>query len=389
VLYVNGEYLGIHNIREKVDNDYIASSYGIEEGTFDMVENEDFAEAGDLQAYNQLLTLLSRDLSNSADYNAVAEVVDIENFTDYVITEMATRNTSIDHNVMAWKPKEGGKWRWILMDLDRGFFDAGSNFIGFYLDQDPLILSDLFENQGYREYFAKRLNAHLFTTFNPVRMKALIDEHADAISSEIPRHIVAWQGTRSSYGDAMPSEEYWQEEVDNLRYFVKERPAALLADLQSYGFSGIASLTLETFPAGSGNIRMEGLKMPADVCSGPVVTGMNLHLDAEALPGYTFEGWVEMMPDTLVPEEATYRYFDAGSDPGTGWMQPGFNDSGWKEGAAQLGYGDDDETTVVNYGPASTDKYIATYFRKKFVASEQQLSAGKFFVHLLKDDLNW
>ena len=44
--FVNGQYLGITNIREKVDDDYIEKSYGLESGTFDLVENEDFAEAG-------------------------------------------------------------------------------------------------------------------------------------------------------------------------------------------------------------------------------------------------------------------------------------------------------------------------------------------------------
>lgn len=111
VVYVNGEYMGIHNIREKVDDDYIEKSYGLEPGSFDLVENEDFAEAGDLEAYRELEKLLSEDLSDNSKYNAVANLVDIENFTDYVITEMATGNTSIDHNVMAWKPKGSGKWK--------------------------------------------------------------------------------------------------------------------------------------------------------------------------------------------------------------------------------------------------------------------------------------
>ena len=41
-----------------------------------------------------------------------------------------------------------------------------------------------------------------------------------------------------------------------------------------------------------------------------------------------------------------------------------YNDSDWSTGYAEFGYGDGDETTVVNFGPDSDDKYISTYFRK-------------------------
>ena len=240
--------MGIHNIREKVDDDYIEKSYNIEPGSFDLIENEDYAEAGDLVAYKHLLNLLSRDLSVDANYNAVAGIVDIENFTDFVITEMASGNTSIDHNVMAWKPKDSGKWKWVLMDTDRGFIKPTSNLIDFYISKDELLLEELMENQSYKYYFAGRLAGQLYTSFNPERMKMLIDEHMLEIEAEIPGHISRWEGTTSSYGNAIPSVEYWRNEIGNLKTFAEARPFALLTDLQSYGFSGIANLTLAISP---------------------------------------------------------------------------------------------------------------------------------------------
>src|SRR5687768_13963903 len=68
--------------------------------------------------------------------------------------------------------------------------------------------------------------------------------------------------------------------------------------------------------------------------------------------------------DILIPTGATWKYLDNGSDQGTGWRAPGFNDSGWASGPAQLGYGDGDEATVVSYGNDSANKYITTYFRR-------------------------
>jgi len=59
----------------------------------------------------------------------------------------------------------------------------------------------------------------------------------------------------------------------------------------------------------------------------------------------------------------SWKYLDDGSNQGTAWRTPGFNDSSWAEGNAELGYGDGDEATVVSYGPSSNNKYITTYFR--------------------------
>jgi len=71
-------------------------------------------------------------------------------------------------------------------------------------------------------------------------------------------------------------------------------------------------------------------------------------------------------PRALVPMAATWKYLANGSDQGTAWQNTNFNDSAWSSGAAQLGYGDGDEQTDVNYGPNPGSKYITTYFRKTF-----------------------
>lgn len=70
--------------------------------------------------------------------------------------------------------------------------------------------------------------------------------------------------------------------------------------------------------------------------------------------------------DTLVPDGATWRYLDDGSNQGTAWRALGFDDSTWSAGPAELGYGDGDEATVVSFGPNASNKYITTYFRHDF-----------------------
>lgn len=68
----------------------------------------------------------------------------------------------------------------------------------------------------------------------------------------------------------------------------------------------------------------------------------------------------------IIPKNSIWSYNDSGVDLGTTWRELSYNDSSWKTGAAELGYGDGDETTVISYGPDPNNKYPTYYFRKKF-----------------------
>ncbi|MBI4602573.1 MAG: lamin tail domain-containing protein, partial [Planctomycetes bacterium] len=86
-----------------------------------------------------------------------------------------------------------------------------------------------------------------------------------------------------------------------------------------------------------------------------------------------------------VARGSRWRYRDDGSDQGTAWRAPGFNDAAWKEGPAQLGYGDGDEATVVGYGPDANDKYPTTYFRRAFDVADASEVIG-LTLRLVRDD---
>lgn len=73
---------------------------------------------------------------------------------------------------------------------------------------------------------------------------------------------------------------------------------------------------------------------------------------------------------TLINGGAVWKYSDTGQDLGTNWAQPDFDDAGWSEGPARLGYGDPTVATSVSYGPDATNKYPTTYFRRWFTVPE-------------------
>jgi hypothetical protein len=386
LVYVNGEYMGIHNIREKVNDDYIEKSYHLDSGSFDLVENEDFAESGDLQAYNDLLVLLNKELSDEANFDAVANVMDIENFTDYVIAEMAVANTSINHNVMAWKPKQSGKWRWILMDVDRGFFNPNDHLIDFYIDQTVWPFSKLLNNAGYKAYFGKRLADQLYTSYDPGRMMMLIDKQKQAIESELPKHVERWKGRTSSYGDALSSVDDWSNAVSALSTFVAQRPAALLKDLENYGFDGTSALSLGVFPKNSGTLSLNGLIVPHSENNGLYLNNVPVQLMAANRPGYEFVGWSEAEMVKLIQKGASWKYFDGGLALESSWKTSTYDDASWSVGMAQLGYGDGDEATEIGYGSDISDKHMTTYFRKTISITAAQKANSQIVLNLLCDD---
>src|SRR5687767_1319853 len=72
---------------------------------------------------------------------------------------------------------------------------------------------------------------------------------------------------------------------------------------------------------------------------------------------------------SLVSTGAVWKYLDNGFDQGTAWQVLAFDDTGWESGPGQLGYGDNDEATVVDFGPDTNNKFITTYFRHTFTVS--------------------
>jgi len=78
-----------------------------------------------------------------------------------------------------------------------------------------------------------------------------------------------------------------------------------------------------------------------------------------------------------------WRYLDDGTDQGTAWRRPGFDDTSWRSGIGEFGYGDGAERTPIRYGPNDGDKYIATYFRTTFTSTGTPTTAG---IYMRVDD---
>ena len=105
------------------------------------------------------------------------------------------------------------------------------------------------------------------------------------------------------------------------------------------------------------------------------------------------ELWLQNLPPVvftnvvLVASNSLWRYLDDGSDQGTAWRAPDFDDRGWSNGLAQLGFGDsprDEATLIRRVGPAGTTN-ITFYFRQAFTVADPTLFST-LRLWLLRDD---
>jgi len=387
VVYLNGEFLGIHNIREKVNEEYIETRYGLKSGTFDMIEGDQTVEAGDWEEWNHYKELWQKDLSVQANYNALVEIMDVENYTDFMVAQIWSHNTSVNHNPMAWKPKGSGQWRWIFTDGDRGFNNYADDYADWYAEKANMPFGSMLKNDGYRNYFCKRTADLLFTAFNPEEIQRQVTEHMKDIEPLMEQQVERWLGTTSSYsGNALTSTRQWRSRISYLRDFCNGRPIVLLWDMyENYGTGAPALLTL----TGKTGFDFNGLAINKDKWSGSYPTDMEITLTARERVGYTFKGWRENAVKKLISTGSQWKYLDDGSTP-TSWYTPSFDDSAWKTGASPLGYDTDNKmtdliNTTVNYG-SENSKYVITYFRRKFTVDDDPSSYLQIKLRLLRDD---
>lgn len=230
VVYLNGAYWGIYDLREKIDDAFLAANHpGVKKKKIDLLESNAIEKQGSNQDYLALIDFIkNHSLKDSGNYQQVAERIDMENFIDYVTAELYFANTDWpSHNYRYWKANGPFyKWRWIIYDGDLTLGDPKENtpvrFIQYKGKGDEtLYISYLFrecmKNEQFRQHFFDRADYHLTHTFKPVRVIATINAIQNQIKPEMPQHLAKWGGTMNG----------WEQEVQAIADFAQKRPQYL------------------------------------------------------------------------------------------------------------------------------------------------------------------
>ncbi len=116
IVYVNGKFHGILNLRERSNEDYVEANYdGLED--IDMVEKFSELKAGSLDNFNRFVEFYFEADHTSEEY---AALVDIREVMDIHLANLFFNNTDFPgNNMVLWRPvEEGGRWRIIMKDVD-------------------------------------------------------------------------------------------------------------------------------------------------------------------------------------------------------------------------------------------------------------------------------
>ncbi len=236
ILFINGEYWGIHNIREKMDEDYFASHYDIEsdqiQTRFPCSQND---IGGGWEFLNIYKYLEDNYLEIDSNYQTAKEWLDVENIITYYIMQIFYANKDMHSNFRYWGTKGNRtKWRTVVYDLDIsfgvGWGDKRPSVNHFEVATEEICHTFIFrkflENQEFRDRFVVRSEEMLKTTFHSDTIINRFEQFKERYRPHIQKHIERW-----GYPESI---EKWEELIQNFQNYARLRPCYYKAHLEAF-----------------------------------------------------------------------------------------------------------------------------------------------------------
>ena len=229
-VYLNGEYLGLHNIREKISEHYIEENYGLDDNDIDLLEDNAQIIEGSNDSYKALINYVeSHSLADDANFEYVSKIIDINNYTDYVIAQLYIDNEDWpNNNIKYWKTKgKDSKWRWILFGTEYsiGIYGKGpsdNSIKRVLVDKDnalgnsawsSVLIKALLTNEKYRNMFLQRFAFHIQNTFSPYNFNQMADSLTNLIYKEWEHHSKKWypENNQSRLKNGINQHKSWNQ----------------------------------------------------------------------------------------------------------------------------------------------------------------------------------
>jgi hypothetical protein len=268
VVFYNGEYYGIHNLRERTNSDYFETNYNIDEDFIDLVKVDKggTVSKGSDDDYQDIVRWLNGvSLSDNENFKQLEKRIDVDNFTNHFQSRIYYKDCDWPgKNMKRWRSRTGqSKWRWLLYDTDHGFGGWGSNHQGCgtmeYItatngpswpnpSHSTLMMRKLLENENYKNAFINRFSLLIATYFAPERVEAKKSELMAPINSEITYDQRKW-GPKT--GDP----------VKSISSFATDRPAEMHGNIGSFwNLEKPVDFTISI--NGSGKVFVHNLPLP-------------------------------------------------------------------------------------------------------------------------------
>jgi len=238
VVYLNGQYWGVYFLQEKRTTNFVAQHENVEDpDSINLVVGSGTSSDsrhlinGSNESYKALLEYVNtHDMSVKENFDHVAEQLDTDSFMDTMIHEIYLANS--DYYNMEFYQVPGGKWKQIFYDMCWAFNKPTHETLSRRMASDvcgSTMFNALLSYQPWKEAFMKRMAWSMEQFYTVDSLTGVIDEVAASVASEMPAE-------RAKFTDAKTN---WEDSVENLRTFAKQRPYEMLKQLKSvFGISG-------------------------------------------------------------------------------------------------------------------------------------------------------
>ena len=306
LVYLNGEFWGLHNMREKVNEHFIASHHQVDPDDLDLIEVQN-ANEGTIDNYNQLLDYIENsNIQNSEVYDSLTKWIDIDNHIDYNVAQIFIDNRDWPgNNIKYWRPRsEGGLWRWVLYDTDFGFGipwnGVGYNYNTLDFATEPngpgwpnppwstFLLRKMLESPIYKNRFINIFCDRLNTVFQPSHLSSRLDSLGSYIENIIPFHQNRWPN----------SAQDWNTHMQILENFAQNRQLYMRQHIGNYfSLPGLVYSLFVVSSTGGGKIKINTITPENYPWGGYYYPNIPIEVSAVPDDGYSFLGWAQF-PDS-------------------------------------------------------------------------------------------
>lgn len=239
--YLNGAFYGMMILTERSGADYVYHNYGLDEDEIDLfgVNGDGYiCENGTRDAYDSMIDYVSKSYEDDDFYDKLNTHMDVGEYIDYQILEQYAGNTDwVNNNIKIWRKHDGGRFRWIVFDTDFGMskataldtcmLDFATMPIRGKKESLLVLMKSCMKNEDFRWRFLDQYLDRLEHTFTDER----IETKHDSIRRLTDRDMCATIQNHSFLKCPGYQNEYDQE-VENMRIFAKERKKHVISQLK-------------------------------------------------------------------------------------------------------------------------------------------------------------
>jgi hypothetical protein len=310
VVFLNGEYWGVMNFRQRFDTRYLNDHYDIDEGDVVIIKgnsgglNEGIAQ--DSINYIAMRNFIHfEDMTIQNDYDSACTMLDPHNFAKLFMTQIYVNNSDwLSNNRKCWKKRtasyepdapygQDGRYRWFIFDLDHGFKHAYEDRLDIVMSgqgADTRIFRSLMENTAFRHYWINLLADNMNTSFLTPRVLDVIDSLNVMYDPEIPEHKARW-GAMWTDNSTQIMEDFAVQRPFYMRQFVLSQFAEITdtADITiNVNNTSYGKVKVNTTVIDDNTVGLTGLPYP---WTGTYFTGVPVKLVAIPEDGYRFIEW--------------------------------------------------------------------------------------------------